>query len=105
MDKRLKNCYYYLNLPFTATEEDVRIRETAMHRIFKTKEKNNGKSYKKKINRVTSSANLIIENLKANGMPNVKSHWFEISNESLFVLLAILCFVGMICVISFWVLQ
>ena len=101
MNKSLKKCYHYLDLPYNATEEDVITRENALIKILKAKETKNKVSYEEKINRVMSSANLIIENIKTNGIPNVKPHWFETSNESLFIQIAILCFVGVLCLASF----
>ncbi len=102
MKKVLKKCYRTLDLPFNSTIEDVELRKKA---ILKTLEiEHNSKKTKQKIY-IENSANIIIENIKNNGVPNEEDHYFESSNESIFALVIVLIFVSLLCYFSINILK
>ena len=104
MDKNLKKCYEYLDLPITATIEEVELRQKALIKIYNNKSTEKGVSYDKKIGIVETSASAIIENIKNNGIPKDEHHYFDSSWKSIGILTTILAFVGMFCYFSFYVL-
>ena len=104
MEKKLKRSYRFLDLPFNATEEDVEARKNALNKILISKGQEKNKSYEKQIQDVNDSANLILLNIKNNGIPNEKPHCFESSNESIIVLIIIAFFAGLACFYSFFLL-
>lgn len=103
MEKNLKKSYYYLDLPFNATVEDVQTREKALIKILKAEEKEKNISKQKEILTVKNSAITIIENIKNNGIPKEESHRFESSTESIIILLLVLLFAGSLCFYSFYI--
>ena len=104
MDKNLNKCYLNLDLPFSATVEDVLSREKALIKILKSKEIEKNISCENEIQEIEFYANTIIENIKRNGMPTEKAHRFETSSESIFGLVVVLAFVTLICFFSFYIL-
>ncbi len=103
MEKELKNCYKCLDLPYSATIEEVETREKALSKILLAKSGYEQKS-EKEISKVKYSADYIVENIKKNGIPKEEFHRFDSSKESIISLLIILVFVGLICFFSFYVL-
>ena len=100
MNRDLKNSYQYLDLNFQATEEEVIARKNALVKMFKAKEVETGKVQQENIKKVEESANIIIENLKKNGVPQTP-HFFETSDKSIVGLIIAFCFVAMICYFTF----
>ena len=103
MDKDLKKCYECLDLPITATEQDVQLRKKALVKIYETKAVEKGVSYDKQIGLIENSSASIIENLKNNGTPKDEHHYFESSWKSIGILSIALAFVAMICFFSFYI--
>ena len=103
MNKELKRSYECLDLPFSATSEDVKMREKALIKIYNNKSVENGNSHDKEIGEIEKSAKIILENLKKNGQPK-EVHSFDSSWHSIIILLAVLFFVGLLCFFSFYVL-
>lgn len=93
MIKELKKSYYNLDLPFSATKEQVQTQEKILIKILRAKALKTGKSQKKKIDIIVKSANLIIDNLEKNGIPDIKECSFSSTGKELatqlFVLLAL----------------
>jgi len=104
MDKKLNKCYLVLDLPYSATIDDVMSRERALIKILNSKANEKNTSCENEIQEVKVSASTIIENIKNNGIPQEKSHRFESSNESIVALFIILLFVGLVCFFSFYIL-
>ena len=105
MKKSLNKCYLNLDLPYSASIEDVLSREKALIKILQSKEKEKNISCEKEIQEIEFSAKAIVENIKVNGIPNEKEHRFEASNESIFGLFVVFAFVALICFFSFYILM
>ncbi len=105
MEKKLKNCYHCLDLPYSATSEQVEIREKAMIKIITAKAQEKHIPCENEVEEVKTSASLILENIKKNGIPNEEYHRFETSNESVWGLLIVFVFVAIICFFSFYILN
>lgn len=103
MDKNLKKCYECLDLPISATEDDVELRKKALVKIYNNKSVEKGVSYDKQIGLVETSAETILENLKNNGIPKDEHHYFESSWKSVGILAIVLAFVAMFCFFSFYI--
>lgn len=103
MNRDLRKCYDVLNLPFSATIEEVEIRQFALIKGFNDKSLEKGISYDKQIGEIETSANLIIENIKKNGIPKDECHRFESSWKSIIILGIILLCVALVCGFSFYV--
>ena len=99
MKKELKISYKLLNLPYSATEEDVETRKNAMVKILESQK--NEKS-EKRILELENASKVIIYNIKNNGIPNKEHHLYEASNESIAVLIIVLVFVIIMCIFSFY---
>lgn len=104
MDKNLRKCYQCLDLPFSASIEDVETRENALIKILNAKATEKKVSCEKEISQVQTSSKTIIENIKNNGIPKEEYHRFETSNETITILIVVLGLVGLICFFSFYVL-
>ena len=101
MEKNLKKSYQYLDLPYSATIEEVEARKKALIKILTSKDIENKINKEKEIALVNNSANVIIKNIKQNGVPN-EIHCFESSNESIWGLFVILMFFVSMCFFSFY---
>ena len=101
MTKDLKQSYEYLNLPYSATIEDVEARKNALIKIANAKSIEKKIDTKDEIQKIEDSANIICLNLNQNGIPNEKSG-FNTSKESLGVLMLVLVFSIILCVSSFF---
>lgn len=100
MEKNLRKCYEHLELPYSATIEDVEARKSALIKILNSQAHDNKVSNEKEIALVEKSANTICEEIKKNGIPQ-NEHRFESSKESIFALLVVLFFAVMVCLLSF----
>ena len=102
MNKDLKKSYQKLDLPYTATEEQVVLRKNALIMIMNGKEIDTKHSYRKEIQEIEKNAENIMANIKEQGIPN--EHGFESSNKSIFVLIFALSLVALLCFFSFYIL-
>lgn len=102
MEKELKNSYYRLDLKYSATIEDVEARQKALVKILTLEEKEKNISKQNEIEQVKNDCNLIISNIKNNGIPKEECHRFETSNESLVGLFIVLALIGVVCFFSFY---
>ena len=102
MDKNLRKSYECLDLPITASVEQVEAREKALIKILQAKEKEENISCVKEIKRVQISKKRIISSIQINGIPKEEDqHHFVASNESVFVLLLISICAGIFCYFTF----
>ena len=102
MDKNLRKSYDCLDLPISASIEQVEAREKALIKIFQAKEKEENISCSKEINRVKISKKRIISSIQINGIPKEEEkHRFIASNESVFVLFLISICAGIFCYFTF----
>lgn len=101
MTKEIKKCYYYLDLPFNATVEQVKVREKVMIKILRAKGMKLGKSYKDEINKVVLSAEGIFDYIKKNGIPKEKEPTFDTSISSLTTQIVAMLVMLIFCVLSF----
>ena len=101
MEKNLRNCYRIMDLPFSATKEDVETRKNAMIKTLKA-ERNEKTDIE--IVKVENASNLILENIKNNGIPQEEDHYFEASTQSIWALSIVLLFVGLFCYFSIYFL-
>ena len=101
MERKLKLSYRCLDLPYQATAEEVKRRERALIKIFTAKAKEKNISYSKQIDAVQKASDVILENIKNNGIPTKKYHRFEASVSSIITLSVLLAFAIIMCVVSF----
>lgn len=101
MNKKLKKCYSYLNLPYNANIDEVENNEKALIKILQTKSQKNSKRYDKKIKQVVDYSNEIIENINKFGIPKTKAK-MRTPNEN-FVIVQLFIFIAffILCVVSF----
>ena len=102
MEKELQNSYFRLDLPFSATIEDVEARKKALIKVLNMEEKEKNVSKQNEIEQVKEDCSLIIQNIKNNGIPKEECHRFEASNESILGLVIVLVFVFILCFFSFY---
>ena len=74
MDKELKKCYSYLNLPLNVNIDEVENNERALVRIFQAKSEKTKKNYDKQIKKVIHCSNKIIDNINKSGIPKTKAN-------------------------------
>lgn len=104
MTKQVKKSYRYLDLPYSASEQDVLLRQKMLIKFWRAKGIKHQKSYKKKIDKLVECSNIVLENIKENGsMPakpeyNIESKTLlaQIFTLFLLVLLAIVIFYTML---------
>ncbi len=101
MTKEIKKNYYHLDLPFTATEEEVRIKEKMLIKILRAKGMKKGKSYKDQIDKVAYSADEIVAYIKENGVPNVAPPHFKASVNDVLSQLVCMILSIVFCALSF----
>ena len=94
MERQLIKSYKVLILPYSATEEEVTRRKTALIRILNSQNKKNAE---KRISKIKDAADMIIDHIKNNGIPDKEHHLFESSNESIIGLFIVFVFVAFIC--------
>lgn len=99
MKKELKVSYKILDLPYSATEEEVETRKNALIKILESEK--NAKT-ENKILEIENASKTIITNMENNGIPNEEHHLFESSGESIIALSIVLVFVIIICFFSFY---
>ena len=103
MDNNLRKSYECLDLPINASVEQIEAREKALIKILQAKEKEENISCVEEINRVKMSKKRIISNIQINGIPKEEEkHQFVASNESIFALVLVLIFTGILCFFSFY---
>ena len=100
MERQLRKSYKVLILPYSATEEEVERRKTALIRILNSQKKENAE---KRISKIKNAADIIISNIKNNGIPDKEHHLFESSNESIIGLFIVFIFVAFVCFFSVYI--
>lgn len=103
MDRDLKKCYKDLELPLTATENDVVDRRNNLIKDLKSKEKETKISTKEEIAKIENLSDLIINHIKNNGTGK-DVHRFESSFESILGLFIVLLIVVLLFGYSLYVL-
>ena len=103
MNKDLKRSYEFLDLNYSATEEDVCAREKALIKIYHSEELEKRVTREKDIENTKKSAKIILENLKKNGLPQEQDERFDSSWQSAGLLLIVLFVTAMICFFSFYI--
>lgn len=68
MTKEIKKYYHYLDLPYSATEEDVKVNEKARIKIIRAKAIKTGKNSIQEVHKVADASNKVIEHIKKNGV-------------------------------------
>ena len=101
MEKNLRKSYELLYLPISSTIEQVETREKALIKVIEAKEREKNISCVKEIEKVKISSELIIKNIKENGIPTEKNHQFNSSGESVFVLFLISVCSAIFCYFTF----
>ena len=104
MKKELKKCYHCLDLPYSATAEEIKAREVALVKVYQSKAREKKIDVDKDIELIEKSSETLIENIKTNGMPKVKKHVFESSGASIVWLCVLLGFAVFMCYSSFTLL-
>ena len=93
MTKEIKRCYHYLDLPYSATEEEVKTNEKAMIKILRAKAIKRGKSNQEEIDKVADFSNKVVDYIKKNGVGGER-HIFEPKMERLSTLIFSLVLFG-----------
>lgn len=101
MPKAIKKSYYYLNLPFSSTKEDVERQEKVLIKIERAKALKKGKSRKDKIEKIVKHANNILLYVKQNGIPNIKET-FNISYKTIIIELCVLIVISIVGFIGYF---
>ena len=68
MTKEIKKYYNYLDLPYNATEEEVKTNEKAKIKVLRAKAIKYGKDYSKVINKIAQYSENLLEHIKKNGV-------------------------------------
>lgn len=100
MTKELKRQYYHLDLPFHATEEEVKSKQKAMIKILRAKKIYNGKDTSVEITKTQRAGEEILNYLKNNGVPK-KLHRFETEGRTLLSQLFVLALVAVVVIAGF----
>lgn len=101
MDRNLKKCYYFMDLPFSATEEEVRVREKVMIKVLNAREINSGKQLDKKINKIVECSNKIVDNIKKFGIASGRNDTIKKNVSRLYFEIFILLLLSMVCITTF----
>ena len=101
MTRELKKCYYYLDLSFNATVEQVKTQEKILIKILRAKALKKGVSQKKKIDKIVYCANMIEENIIKNGIPNFQECRYVSTGKELAMQLFVFAVVSVIAIISY----
>ena len=102
MDKNLKKSYQKLNLPYGATEIEIKNRKDE---LIKALESRKTVKAEQQIKNIEEAYSIIIEDIKKNGLPEEKSHRFESSKESIIGLTITLVIVAVLCYFSCYLFQ
>ena len=103
MKKQLLKAYDVLDLPFSATVDDVEVRKKAMIKTIQDDEHQKKSSREKDIKKIEDCALMIVENLKKDGAPSVERQSFDSSWASIGTMMIVLVFVAILCGISFYI--
>lgn len=98
MTKEIKKCFYRLNLPFSATEEEILTNEKVRIKILRAKAVKNKRSYEEKISKVVDDTKTILDYIKNNGPINAKEPLFETPIKAIYTQIVVL-----ICVVIVFV--
>ena len=90
MTKEIKKCFYRLNLHFSATEEEILTNEKVKIKILRTKAEKRNRSYNKKIERVVSDTQTILEYIKNNGTITEKEPLFNTPIKAIYTQIVVL---------------
>ena len=101
MLKEVKRCYFELDLPYSATEEEIETRRDVLIKIEKSKGNEKKPSNKKRIERLQYCAKTILNYLKKNPKIEDTTH-FKTTGFGLMVQLYILLMVSILCGVSFF---
>lgn len=101
MTKEIKKHYYYLDLHFNATEEEIRIKEKMLIKILRYKAIKKGKSYKEEIDKVAKSADEIVDYIKKNGVPDKERPHFKSSVQDVLTQFIFMILAFVFCALSF----
>ena len=103
MEKKLKEGYRYLDLPYSATVDEIQSRKVALIKILNVKEREKNISCSQEISKISNYSDLLIENIKNNGIPQENGFDFQETKESIASLFIVLLFALSICFFSFYV--
>ena len=97
MNNKLKRSYDCMDLPYSATIEDVETRKRAMIKIVNSNYDQETKSKQKEIALIEKSAKAICDEINANGIPDCDDKIVESSDSMLWLVIgvavsAIICF-------------
>ena len=89
MTKEIKKDYCFLDLPYSATEEDVKLNEKAMIKIIRAKAIKHQKDSKEDVQKVVDASERVMEYIKKNGVAEERQI-FKASTERVILLIFIL---------------
>ena len=90
MTKEIKKCFYRLNLPYSASEEEILTNEKVKIKILRTKAEQNKRSYDKKIKRIVADTQTILDYIKNNGPITNIEPLFNTSIKSIYTQIVVL---------------
>ena len=103
MPSYLKKHYHYLDLPYSATIEEIETREKALVKFWRTKGEQKGMVYAKKVKKIVNSSSIIMNYVKKNGVPNNVESLFDTDKKVIFnqlFVLAIMLILAVCCIFA-----
>lgn len=105
MPKQIKKHYHFLDLSYTATEEDILYKQKALIKFYRAKGIKRGVAYTNKINKVVNSTNVVLNFVKKNGVQTNVEPLFDTQKSTIFsqvfafvvlTILAVCCIIALI---------
>lgn len=98
MPKKVKKCFYSLDLPLNANADQVKAREKVLIKIARAKALKKGYSSKNKVEKIATNANTILDYISKNGVCSEQEYYFNTSPKAIVVQL---CLLGCVCIVAF----
>lgn len=93
MIKQIKKCYYRLNLPYTATEEQIITNEKILIKVLRAKAIQKGISNKAKIEQVKADTKVVLQCVKENKNIELKDINFDTSFKGIIIQICVLAMI------------
>lgn len=104
MTKEIKKCYNFMNLKYSATEDEIKVQQKVMIKLLRAKELKTGKSYEKKIDKICKNTNAILNYINVNGVPQIKDYTFDTSLDNIMALVSFVIIFVVFTIITFWIM-
>lgn len=101
MDRKIKKCYSFLNLPLNVNIDEVENNERALVKIFQMKAEKTKKNYDKQIKKIVDCSNMIIDNINKFGIPKTKTNIKTPSENTVIIQFFVFIMFVIVLVVSF----